>query len=84
VTEHATSTPAAAVLIFMTNQLREGDSVLVNNIPSKVVDKAALVTRIRTDVGQSSTPNTAIASCALAAAKTTKDTQSQTGERTEH
>jgi small-conductance mechanosensitive channel len=52
----------AGALVFMTHQFRVGDSVLVNNIPGKVVDMTVLVTRIRTDVGQMSIPNSAIAS----------------------
>jgi small-conductance mechanosensitive channel len=39
-----------------------GDTVLVNNIPGRVTEMTALVTRIRTDVGQISVPNSAIAS----------------------
>jgi hypothetical protein len=34
----------------------------VNNIPGKIIDMTALVTKIRTDVGQMSIPNSAIAS----------------------
>lgn len=52
----------AGALVFMTHQFRVGDTVLVNNIPGKVVDMTAIVTRIRTDVGQMSIPNSAIAS----------------------
>jgi len=52
----------AGALVFMTHQFRVGDSVVVNNIPGKVTDMTALVTRIRTDVGQMSIPNSAIAS----------------------
>jgi small-conductance mechanosensitive channel len=52
----------AGALVFTTHQFKVGDSVLVNNIPGKVTDITALVTRIRTDVGQMSIPNSAIAS----------------------
>jgi len=49
-------------LVFTTYQFREGDSVIVNNIPGKVTEMTALVTRIQTDVGQVTLPNSAIAS----------------------
>lgn len=52
----------AGALVFTTHQFKVGDTVLVNNIPGKVTDITALVTRIRTDVGQMSIPNSAIAS----------------------
>jgi small-conductance mechanosensitive channel len=52
----------AGTLVFTTQQVRVGDNVLVNNIPGEVLDMTALVTRIRTDVGQMSIPNSAIAS----------------------
>jgi small-conductance mechanosensitive channel len=55
----------AGALVFMTHQFRVGDIVVVNNIPGKVIDITALVTRIRTDVGQMSIPNSAIASGAV-------------------
>jgi small-conductance mechanosensitive channel len=49
-------------LVFTSHQFRVGDTVLVNNIPGRVTEMTALVTRIRTDVGQISVPNSAIAS----------------------
>jgi small-conductance mechanosensitive channel len=52
----------AGALVFTTHQFKTGDSVIVNNIPGKVTDITALVTKIRTDVGQMSIPNSAIAS----------------------
>jgi small-conductance mechanosensitive channel len=52
----------AGALVFTTHRFRAGDTVLVNNIPGKVIDMTALVTIIRTDVGQMSIPNSAIAS----------------------
>jgi small-conductance mechanosensitive channel len=55
----------AGALVFTTHQFKVGDNVLVNNIPGKVMDMTALVTRIRTDVGQMSIPNSAIASGAV-------------------
>ena len=52
----------AGALVFSTHKFRVGDVVLVNNIPGKVVNMSALVTRIETDVGQITIPNSAIAS----------------------
>jgi small-conductance mechanosensitive channel len=55
----------AGALVFTTHSFRVGDDVLVNNIPGKIIDMTALVTKIRTDVGQMSIPNSAIASGAI-------------------
>ena len=55
----------SGLLVFTSHRFRMGDSVLVNNIPGKVTDITALVTRVRTDVGQMSIPNSAIASGAV-------------------
>jgi small-conductance mechanosensitive channel len=55
----------AGALVFTTHQFKVGDSVIVNNIPGKVTDMTALVTRIRTDLGQMSIPNSAISSGAV-------------------
>jgi small-conductance mechanosensitive channel len=52
----------AGALVFTTHGFRVGDDVLVNNIPGRIIDMTALVTKIRTDVGQMSIPNSAIAS----------------------
>ncbi len=52
----------SGALVFTTHRFKVGDSVIVNNIPGKVTDMTALVTIIRTDVGQMSIPNSAIAS----------------------
>jgi small-conductance mechanosensitive channel len=52
----------SGALVFTTHSFRVGDSVLVNNIPGRITDMSALVTKIRTDVGQMSIPNSAIAS----------------------
>jgi small-conductance mechanosensitive channel len=49
-------------LVFTTYQFKEGDNVIVNNIPGKVTEMTALVMRIRTDLGQVTIPNSAIAS----------------------
>lgn len=55
----------AGALVFSTHSFRVGDDVLINNIPGRVTDMTALVTKIRTDVGQMSVPNSAIASGAV-------------------
>jgi small-conductance mechanosensitive channel len=52
----------SGALVSTTHQLRIGDDVMVNNMPGKVVDMSALVMRIRTDVGQITIPNSAVAS----------------------
>ena len=52
----------AGALVFTTHRFKVGDSVIVNNIPGKVTDMTALVTIIKTDLGQMSIPNSAIAS----------------------
>jgi small-conductance mechanosensitive channel len=55
----------AGALVFTTHRFKVGDTVLVNNIPGKVTDISAIVTIIRTDIGQMSIPNSAIASGAV-------------------
>jgi len=51
----------AGMLVLLLNMYRVGDTVLVNNIPSKVVEMSAFVTRFRNNVGGIiSIPNTAI------------------------
>jgi small-conductance mechanosensitive channel len=52
----------SGALVFTTHNFRVGDDVLVNNIPGRIVEMTALVTKIGTDVGQMSIPNSAIAS----------------------
>jgi small-conductance mechanosensitive channel len=55
----------AGALVFTTHGFRVGDDVLVNNVPGRIIDMTALVTKIRTDVGEMSIPNSAIASGAV-------------------
>jgi small-conductance mechanosensitive channel len=55
----------SGALVFTTYQFKVGDDVMVNNIPGRVTDMTTLVMRIRTDVGQISVPNSAIASGAV-------------------
>jgi len=55
----------SGALVFTTHSFRVGDEVLINNIPGRIIDMTALVTKIRTDAGQMSIPNSAIASGAV-------------------
>jgi small-conductance mechanosensitive channel len=55
----------SGALVFTTHSFKVGDDVLINNIPGRIVDMTALVTKITTDVGQMSIPNSAIASGAV-------------------
>jgi len=51
----------AGTLVLMTRPFSVGDTVMVNNIPGKVEDITAMVTRIRNDIGGLVViPNTAI------------------------
>ncbi len=52
----------SGALVFTTYQFKIGEDVMVNNVPGKVIDMTALVMRIRTDVGQITIPNSAVAS----------------------
>jgi small-conductance mechanosensitive channel len=52
----------SGALVFTTHQLKIGEDVMVNNVPGRVIDMTALVMRIRTDVGQITIPNSAVAS----------------------
>jgi len=55
----------SGALVFTTHSFKVGDLVLVNNVPGRIIDMTALVTRIGTDVGLMSIPNSAIASGAV-------------------
>lgn len=55
----------SGIFVFTTHNFRVGDEVLVNNIPGKIVEMTPIVTKIRTEVGQMSIPNSAIASGAV-------------------
>jgi small-conductance mechanosensitive channel len=51
----------AGTLVLMTNPFKIGDTVLINNVPGKVEEITAMVTRIKTDLGGIIViPNTAI------------------------
>jgi small-conductance mechanosensitive channel len=51
----------AGTLVLMTRPFQVGDSVMVNNVPGKVVEITAMVTRIKNDIGGLVViPNTAI------------------------
>lgn len=49
-------------LVFATHKFRAGDNVIVNNVPGKITEITTLATRVRTDVGHTAIPNSAIAS----------------------
>jgi small-conductance mechanosensitive channel len=52
----------AGTLVLITHPFRVGDTVLINNVPAKITDMSAMVTKIRTDTGgEMVIPNTAIA-----------------------
>jgi small-conductance mechanosensitive channel len=55
----------SGALVFATQKFKVGDSVMVNNIPGKIIALTALATRVRTDFGQITIPNGAIASGAF-------------------
>ncbi len=51
----------SGLMLFTTNPIRPGDTVTVNNVPGKIVEITAMVTRIRNGFGgESVIPNTAI------------------------
>lgn len=52
----------SGTLVITAYKFKIGEEVMVNNVPGKIVDMTTLVTRIRTDVGQITVPNSAIAS----------------------
>lgn len=52
----------SGALVFTTYKFKVGEDVMVNNMPGRITDMTALVMRIRTDVGQITIPNSAIAS----------------------
>jgi small-conductance mechanosensitive channel len=62
----------AGALVFATHKLRVGDTVVVSNVPGTVVELTALVTRIRTDMGIMTIPNSAISSGAIVITKVQK------------
>ena len=54
-------TTLAGTLVLMTNTFRVGDNVLINNVPGKIEEIAAMFTRIRSDLGgEIIIPNTAL------------------------
>ncbi len=52
-------------LVFATQKFKVGEGVLINNVPGKVTEISATVTRVKTDTGLISVPNSAIASGAV-------------------
>jgi len=62
----------AGALVFTTHKLRVGDTVIVNNVPGTVTELTPLVTRVRTDIGQITIPNSAISSGTIVITKVQK------------
>ncbi len=52
----------AGALVYSTHRFRVGDTVIVNNVPGTITELTALVTRVTTDVGYITIPNSAISS----------------------
>jgi small-conductance mechanosensitive channel len=52
----------SGALVFTTYKFKEGDHVIINNVPGTIRKMTPLVMRIRTDTGHISIPNSAIAS----------------------
>ncbi len=52
----------SGVFVFASHRFRVGDNVIVNNVPGKILEMSAIVTRVRTDTGVVSIPNSAVAS----------------------
>ncbi len=69
----------AGTLVLMTHPFRIGDTVIINNVPGRIEEISAMVTRIRNDVGGLVVvPNTAIAQGAVVITKIPR-TATQTG-----
>ncbi len=62
----------AGALVFATHKLRVGDTVVINNVPGTVIELTALVTRIRSDLGIMTIPNSAISSGTIVITKLQK------------
>ena len=62
----------AGALVFTTHKLRVGDTVIVNNVPGSVIELTPLVTRVRTDTGLITIPNSAISSGTIVITKVQK------------
>ncbi len=52
----------AGAMVYATHRLRVGDDIMFSGVPGKIVEMSALVTRVKTDVGHVTIPNSAIAS----------------------
>ncbi len=55
----------SGAFVFTSHRFRVGDNVIFNNVPGKIVEMTAMVTRVRTEAGVVSIPNSAIASGAV-------------------
>ena len=62
----------AGALVFTTHKLRVGDTVIVNSVPGSVIELTPLVTRVRTDTGLITIPNSAISSGTIVITKVQK------------
>ncbi len=62
----------AGALVFTTHKLRVGDTIVVNNVPGSVIEFTPIATRVRTDTGIITIPNSAISSGAIVITKLTK------------
>ena len=52
----------SGAFVFATHRFRVGDNVIVNNVPGEIVGAEPMITRVKTDIGIISIPNSAIAS----------------------
>jgi small-conductance mechanosensitive channel len=62
----------AGALVFTTHKLRVDDLVIVNNVPGLVIELTPLVTRVKTDSGLITIPNSAISSGSIVITKVQK------------
>lgn len=52
----------SGIFVFGSHGFRVGDDIIVNNIPGRIIETSAMITRVRTDTGIVAIPNSAIAS----------------------
>ena len=52
----------SGVFVFGSHRFRVGDDIIINNIPGRIIETSAMTTRVRTDTGVVTIPNSAIAS----------------------
>jgi small-conductance mechanosensitive channel len=61
----------SGTFVLATHRLRVGDNVIVNNVPGEIIEVGTMVTRVKTDIGIISIPNSAIASGSVLITKIT-------------